>query len=93
MSIGGIGQNAIFFHHICIMNQFGRFFKVTIYGESHGTEVGIIIDGCPPGIGLSESSFLKTLKGESQKEQLHALKKTHPSLHQAYLTDSPRVHQ
>lgn len=44
------------------MNQFGRFFKVTIFGESHGTEVGIIIDGCPPGIGLSESSFFEDLK-------------------------------
>ena len=31
------------------MNHFGRIFSVSIYGESHGKEVGIIIDGVPTG--------------------------------------------
>lgn len=39
------------------MNSFGRIFRVTIYGESHGPSVGIIIDGCPAGIPLEENNF------------------------------------
>lgn len=39
------------------MNQFGRIFKLSIYGESHGSEIGIIIDGCPPGLPLSPDMF------------------------------------
>ncbi|MFD1553986.1 chorismate synthase [Putridiphycobacter roseus] len=34
------------------MNTFGRQFKVSIFGESHGESVGITIDGCPPGVPL-----------------------------------------
>ena len=39
------------------MNTFGRLFKVSIFGESHGESVGILIDGCPPGMPLSETDF------------------------------------
>lgn len=39
------------------MNSFGRIFRVTIFGESHGNAVGITIDGCPPGIPLTVSDF------------------------------------
>jgi chorismate synthase len=39
------------------MNSFGRQFRVHIFGESHGLCVGICIDGCPPGIALSEIDF------------------------------------
>jgi chorismate synthase len=39
------------------MNSFGRIFHVTIYGESHGPSLGIIIDGCPAGIPLEENDF------------------------------------
>ena len=40
------------------MNSFGRIFRVQIFGESHGTAIGVVIDGCPPGIEISESDFL-----------------------------------
>ena len=33
-------------------NSFGNLFKLTTFGESHGTAIGGIIDGCPPGIEL-----------------------------------------
>ena len=36
------------------MNTFGRFFRVTTWGESHGKGLGCVIDGCPPGLELSE---------------------------------------
>ena len=39
------------------MNSFGRLFKVSIFGESHGASVGIVIDGCPAGIPLEQSDF------------------------------------
>ncbi len=43
------------------MNNFGRLFRINIYGESHGQEVGILIDGCPAGLGLEEADFEKDL--------------------------------
>jgi chorismate synthase len=43
------------------MNSFGKLFRVSIYGESHGKEVGILIDGCPSGIDLCEPDFEKDL--------------------------------
>jgi chorismate synthase len=39
------------------MNSFGRIFKITIFGESHGKMVGVNIDGCPAGIKFSEKDL------------------------------------
>lgn len=39
------------------MNSFGRIFRVSIYGESHGPSLGIVLDGCPAGIPLDETDF------------------------------------
>ena len=44
------------------MNTFGRIFRVSIFGESHGKWVGIAIDGCPAGIDLHESDLLPDLE-------------------------------
>lgn len=38
-------------------NTFGKLFTVTSYGESHGLGLGAIIDGCPPGIEISEADL------------------------------------
>jgi len=35
------------------MNTFGELFKVTTFGESHGTALGAVIDGCPAGVALT----------------------------------------
>lgn len=35
-------------------SSFGRLFRITTWGESHGGGVGVVIDGCPPGLALSE---------------------------------------
>ncbi len=43
------------------MNCFGRYFKVCVFGESHGPSVGVVVDGCPPGIALSVEDFKKDL--------------------------------
>lgn len=38
-------------------NTFGHLFRFTTWGESHGPAIGCVIDGCPPGITLSESDI------------------------------------
>ena len=43
------------------MNSFGRIFRVSIFGESHGVNIGAVIDGCPPGIPLTENDLLDDL--------------------------------
>ena len=44
------------------MNTFGRKYRISIFGESHGPMVGITIDGCPAGIPLIEGDFRKDLE-------------------------------
>ena len=39
------------------MNTFGRFFRCTTFGESHGPAIGVVIDGCPPGIPLTAADI------------------------------------
>ena len=39
------------------MNAFGNIFRVSIFGESHGEEIGVVVDGLAPGIPLSEADF------------------------------------
>lgn len=39
------------------MNSFGRKFRVTIFGESHGENIGVVIDGCPAGISVCVDDF------------------------------------
>jgi len=39
------------------MNIFGNFFKVSTFGESHGKAVGVVVDGCPAGLELSEKDI------------------------------------
>jgi chorismate synthase len=43
------------------MNSFGRIFRLSIFGESHGKSIGIVVDGCPPGIPLKQTDFNKDL--------------------------------
>ncbi|WP_294358277.1 chorismate synthase [uncultured Sphingomonas sp.] len=38
-------------------NTFGRVFRFTTWGESHGPAIGTVVDGCPPGIALTESDI------------------------------------
>jgi chorismate synthase len=38
-------------------NSFGHLFRITTYGESHGGGVGVIIDGCPPRVEISEAEI------------------------------------
>ncbi|OGP56508.1 MAG: chorismate synthase [Deltaproteobacteria bacterium RBG_13_52_11b] len=42
-------------------NSFGTLFRITTWGESHGPALGVVIDGCPPGITLSSEDIQKDL--------------------------------
>jgi chorismate synthase len=43
------------------MNTFGRIFRISIFGESHGPQIGVTIDGCPHGMPLKVEDFLADL--------------------------------
>ncbi len=43
-------------------NTFGQFFRVTTWGESHGPALGVVIDGCPAGLPLTESDIQDELE-------------------------------
>ena len=44
------------------MNSFGKNFRVQIFGQSHGDYVGLIIDGCPPGINITPEDFKEDIE-------------------------------
>src|ERR1043166_5144684 len=46
------------FSHSCFMgNSFGQLFRITTWGESHGGGVGVVVDGCPPRVELTEADI------------------------------------
>jgi chorismate synthase len=42
-------------------NSFGHLFRVTTFGESHGAALGCVVDGCPPGLPLTEADIQREL--------------------------------
>jgi chorismate synthase len=42
-------------------NSFGEIFRITTFGESHGGAVGVVVDGCPPGLAISTADIQKQL--------------------------------
>ncbi len=42
-------------------NSFGHLFKITTFGESHGKAIGVVIDGCPAGLEITEEEIQKEL--------------------------------
>lgn len=43
-------------------NSFGTLFRITTWGESHGVAIGVVIDGCPAGLDLSEEDLVLDLR-------------------------------
>ncbi len=52
-------------------NSFGKLFTVTTFGESHGPALGAIVDGCPPGLELSEADLQRDLDRRKPGQSRH----------------------
>ncbi len=52
-------------------NTIGKLFTVTSFGESHGPAIGCIVDGCPPGLELSETDLQEDLERRRPGESRH----------------------
>ena len=52
-------------------NSFGKLFTVTGFGESHGLAIGCIVDGCPPGMALSEADLQDDLDRRKPGKSRH----------------------
>ena len=52
-------------------DTFGKLFTVTTFGESHGVALGCVIDGCPPGLPLSEADIQKDLERRRPGKSRH----------------------
>src|SRR3954465_11288354 len=49
-------------------NTFGQLFRVTTFGESHGGGIGVVIDGCPPCIEISEAAIQRHRDRRGQRQ-------------------------
>lgn len=59
-------------------NSFGRVFTVTTFGESHGLALGCIVDGCPPGLTLSEDDIQADLERRRPGRSRHTTQRSEP---------------
>lgn len=59
-------------------NSFGKLFTVTSFGESHGLAIGCIVDGCPPGMALTESDIQGDLDRRRPGTSRHTTQRREP---------------
>ncbi|PKO41225.1 MAG: chorismate synthase [Betaproteobacteria bacterium HGW-Betaproteobacteria-3] len=59
-------------------NTFGTLFAVTNFGESHGPAIGCVIDGCPPGLALSEADIQPDLDRRRPGTSRHVTQRNEP---------------
>lgn len=59
-------------------NTIGKLFTVTSFGESHGPAIGCIVDGCPPGMALSEADIQQDLERRRPGKSRHTTQRREP---------------
>ena len=59
-------------------DTFGKIFTVTTFGESHGKALGCIVDGCPPGLMISESDIQLDLDRRRPGRSRHVTQRKEP---------------
>lgn len=59
-------------------STFGQLFRVTNFGESHGPAIGCVIDGCPPGLALSEADIQPDLDRRRPGTSRHVTQRNEP---------------
>lgn len=77
-------------------NTFGNLFAVTNFGESHGPAIGCVIDGCPPGMPLSEADIQGDLDRRRPGTSRHVTQRNEPDavqilsgVYQGHTTGTP----
>ena len=65
------------------MNTFGRLFRVSLFGESHGVGVGVLVDGVPPGLPVDEKGLAAALAARRPGSSLLVSQRKEP--------DEPRI--
>jgi chorismate synthase len=61
-------------------NSFGHLFRVTTFGESHGPAIGCVVDGCPPGIPLTEADIQRDLDRRRPGQSRFTTQRREPDL-------------
>jgi chorismate synthase len=59
-------------------DTYGRLFTVTTFGESHGPALGCVVDGCPPGLALTESDIQRDLDRRRPGRSRHVTQRQEP---------------
>jgi len=59
-------------------NTFGKMFTITTFGESHGTALGCVVDGCPPGLRLDETDIQADLERRRPGKSRHTTQRNEP---------------
>jgi chorismate synthase len=59
-------------------NTIGRLFSVTTFGESHGPALGCVVDGCPPGLALTEADIQHDLERRRPGRSRHTTQRKEP---------------
>jgi chorismate synthase len=59
-------------------NTFGKLFAVTSFGESHGPAIGCVVDGCPPGMSLTEADIQHDLDRRRPGTSRHVTQRREP---------------
>src|SRR5687767_11219417 len=59
-------------------STFGKLFAITSFGESHGPAIGCVVDGCPPGMALTESDIQADLDRRKPGQSRHTTQRREP---------------
>ncbi|MFQ5626960.1 MAG: chorismate synthase, partial [Methyloligellaceae bacterium] len=59
-------------------NTFGHLFRLTSWGESHGPAIGCVVDGCPPGIEITEEEIQTFLDKRRPGQSRHTSQRQEP---------------
>src|ERR1051325_2866635 len=61
-------------------STFGELFRITNFGESHGVAIGCVIDGCPPGLALTQADIQVELDRRRPGTSRHVTQRNEPDL-------------
>jgi chorismate synthase len=72
-------------------NTIGTLFAVTSFGESHGPAIGCVVDGCPPGLAISEADIQAELDRRKPGTSRHVTQRREPDDRRDPVRESSRA--